>query len=775
MHDTGQSHFAMSSMPHRPPPSTSAPRPSRLWWLAALALAGLLAALFQLANLVWQDSKNSQRDTLVQDVLWSEQALRLHFTSLQEWGNQLLGEIQQHRLDAESFRRRSAFLMRENRDVVQVEWLGADDQRLWQVGERLPASPALLDTARRLATPRYGAVYRHGHERFVDLALPAFAADGMPRGTLRLTIELHALLQSQIPWWIAEKYQLSLVDLGDNVIASRSALAEPVGTLSHEIELTPPGGGMRLRATSYITSLGVALPLLAVLSTLLTVLLLVSLWKIRQHMRHRHQSEDALRAEVTFRTQIEDSMRNGLFVLAPDGTIERANRAFCTMTGLTEAELLGQVPPYRFWPDGQPEQLAALRDGALPADGFELTWRHVDGTPFDVRLFVAPLAGSTGGWLATCYDRTEMNRRRQAIIDTELRFRTVLDGLDAPVGVAAADGQALVFANRALLELLPDLHPDVSEPFCLVIPGLDRLRDEPASEHDIQFHGSAQLYHLHRRRIAWVDGESAWLSIFTDVTESRRLAEREREHSERVQSTSRLLTMGELASTLAHEINQPLAAIASFASGSVRKLENDELSLAQAGQVMGRIADQARRAGKVIQGIRSFVRQREPALAPTLPQALLDSVLTLVGPRLRQQQIAVTRRVSANLPLDIDAVLIEQVLLNLLNNAADALQDAAPHGRGWIEIRVDAEDDGQRLRFEVTDNGPGLSGDLLGQLATPFYTTKIDGMGIGLSICRSIVEYHRGAFGYRPADSGGSCFWFVLPLSAAHDKDPIDD
>jgi C4-dicarboxylate-specific signal transduction histidine kinase len=178
---------------------------------------------------------------------------------------------------------------------------------------------------------------------------------------------------------------------------------------------------------------------------------------------------------------------------------------------------------------------------------------------------------------------------------------------------------------------------------------------------------------------------------------------------------------------------------------------------------LDKITRQARRAGEIVHGIRAFVKKREPKLARVAADDLLNHTLMLAGPMLTQHRVNLHTHCDEALYLDADRVLLEQVLLNLVNNAVEAMRDA---GTARPSLQLDARRDGKRLRITVADNGPGLSDSVAEQLFTPFFTTKQEGMGIGLNICRSIIEYHRGEFGHYPNPDGGCVFWVSLPLLA---------
>lgn len=271
--------------------------------------------------------------------------------------------------------------------------------------------------------------------------------------------------------------------------------------------------------------------------------------------------------------------------------------------------------------------------------------------------------------------------------------------------------------------------------------------------------------------------QTGWMSAFLDISEQRRIEELSRASQERLQATARLATVGEMASLLSHELNQPLAAISSYATGSINLLESgsdSNFAPADIRQAMRRIAEQAERAGKVIKSVHDFVRRRDKDREPVLPQTLLDAVMPLVGLQARKLGVVVETRLADNLPPVLcDRTMVEQVLLNLARNAMQAM-DQAGVARPSLVIQVRRAGSGEQaaggkawLEFSVADRGPGIPEDVKQQLFTPFFTTKAEGMGLGLSLCRTVVEQHGGFLGFEPNTPQGTIFRFTLPAGAA--------
>jgi two-component system sensor histidine kinase DctS len=267
--------------------------------------------------------------------------------------------------------------------------------------------------------------------------------------------------------------------------------------------------------------------------------------------------------------------------------------------------------------------------------------------------------------------------------------------------------------------------------------------------------------------------QTGWMSAFIDISEQRRIEELSRASQERLQASARLATVGEMASLLSHELTQPLAAIASYASGSLNLLQgsdHDEVSMA-----VRRIAEQADRAGQVIRSVHDFVRRRDRTREAVAPQALLDAVLPLVGLQARKLAVDIDVVLEHGLPRVLcDRTLVEQVLLNLARNAMQAMDMPEFTDRvlrlrvvraGALGAAAAAPDARRWLEFSIADLGSGISDDVAARLFTPFFTTRADGMGLGLSLCRTVVEQHGGVLMFEPNRPRGTVFRFTLPTA----------
>ena len=265
-----------------------------------------------------------------------------------------------------------------------------------------------------------------------------------------------------------------------------------------------------------------------------------------------------------------------------------------------------------------------------------------------------------------------------------------------------------------------------------------------------------------------VDGEgrhTGWMSAVLDLSAQRRIEELSRQQQDRLQATSRLATVGEMASLLSHELNQPLAAIASYATGSLNLLEAPDAQTP--GLLRGaleRIAEQAERAGRIIKSVHHFVRRREQSRETVGADLLIDAVLPLVRLQARKSGAHIELDIPAKAPRVVcDRTMLEQVLLNLTRNGIQAMESDTPLGERVLCLRV-RQTHARWVSFTVADRGPGITTDVATQLFTPFFTTRSEGMGLGLSLCRTVVEQHGGALDHGPGPGGrGTEFRFTLP------------
>jgi two-component system, LuxR family, sensor histidine kinase DctS len=263
--------------------------------------------------------------------------------------------------------------------------------------------------------------------------------------------------------------------------------------------------------------------------------------------------------------------------------------------------------------------------------------------------------------------------------------------------------------------------------------------------------------------------QTGWMGSILDISDRKRVEDLNRQQQEKLQASARLATMGEIASTLAHELNQPLAAISSYTTGALNMLDRGqpratEVNLDLLTHALEKAQAQAQRAGQIIRSVHTFVKKREPMRTAITIEELIDSVTPLVELQAQKFFVAIQTDIPPTLPTVLaDRVLLEQVLLNLTRNAIEAMQDTAP---GKRILRITATVDAAvppNVVVSISDQGHGIPPEVVERLYSPFFSTKADGMGMGLSICRTAIEFHGGTLTHADNPGGGTVFRFSLP------------
>jgi hypothetical protein len=502
----------------------------------------------------------------------------------------------------------------------------------------------------------------------------------------------------------------------------------------------------------------------------------------------RKAAEDALRAESAFRRAMEESVITGMRAIDLTGRIIYVNSAFSRLVGFEQDELIGALPPFPYWPPEELDICSRNLDltlaGRAPQSGFEMRIRRKNGERLDARFYLSPLIDITGkqtGWMASVTDITEPKRVRAALEAAHERFAAVLDGLEAAVFVADAGSDEILFANRAFKNIhgfdavgrtvrgvavpQPERGDYAVDPRGLTAGDLPRELFDGELQHPL----SGRWYHVRENATRWVDGRVVRMGIATDITERKQTAEVSRQQADRLQRTSRLITMGEMASTLAHELNQPLSAIANYCMGCVTRIQSGNFRPEDLLAAMQKASFQAERAGKIIRRVREFVKKSEPRRSAVQISEVLDDAIGFAEIDARRMSSRIVPEVAPDLPaVFADRIMIEQVVLNLVKNGLDSMADLPGPER---ILRVRARALGPRaVEVSVIDRGHGIGEEERARLFTPFYTTKAEGMGMGLNICRSIIEFHDGRLTVDSSPEGGTIFSFTLPTEVVSER-----
>jgi PAS domain S-box-containing protein len=794
-----------------------------------LFLAAIVVAFWYLRN----EELEREQESVKRDTEVVQQQIRLRLIENQEQLLRMAREISIRAVNPEQFMTQAADFVRARPEVVNISWVASDQHvRASQFGQGLPmdtargldlglyrqgentandGSPTILPqreetkSAFRLARERSVPVYSQAYTndmtvQVVQVHIPLIDRSGFI-GTLVAEYSLDSLMRFLVPRDVAARHAMSLVQVNGQTLTSTSTTGisdAAVPTFVHEVIVTPVGNGLLLRGEGFRTSSNLIGNTLFWMVVALSGLTVWTLMGTLQHMRRRTDIQKTLVQETNFRRAMENSMLTGMRTIDLEGRITYVNPAFCAMTGFSEQELIGCTPPYPYWPKDRIDEFNRMFQqellGRSPTGGLEVLVQRRDGSTFDARMYVSPLIDAQGdqtGWMTSVTNITEAKRVRDQLSAAHERFTTVLEGLDAAVSVASVQQNELLFANRSYRLWFGgsfDAHMsltgvDVSDGN--LGPESDESTDNFGglpTQHLTEAGGDARevfvesvqrWFDVRARYIQWTDGRLAQMLIATDITERKLSDEATARQAEKAQFTSRLITMGEMASTVAHELNQPLAAISNYCSGMISRIRNDAIEKEGLIEALEKTSRQAQRAGQVIHRIRQFVKRSEPQQQVTRVRDITDAVLELAGFEMKRRRVTLNAVISQRLPnINADPILIEQVLLNLLKNAAEAIDMAeTPQSRRVVELRVvqkSTQDQGQVIEFQVNDGGPGMKEEHLSRLFEAFSSTKADGLGIGLSLCRSIVESHHGRIRaeniYNGSTVMGCRFTFTLPV-----------
>jgi len=388
--------------------------------------------------------------------------------------------------------------------------------------------------------------------------------------------------------------------------------------------------------------------------------------------------------------------------------------------------------------------------------------------------------GNFAGYIGSCVDVTELLNKERAL--REFEERVVLAAQAAHLGVWEMDPVTneiwMSDGARTLFQFDSETSLDHARVQDRVHPEDRALRDS-AIKHAIETQGHYEIEYralLPDGTLRWIgssgrcvagenDTGTRLIAVSIDIT-PRKVAEADAlRHREELGHMSRVAAMGELTASIAHELNQPLAGIASNASAGQRFIDRGDIDLKELRDLLGDITDDARRAGDVIRDIQSMVRKGVSARQPVNLNDLVIKVARMVNPNAMLQSCQVETLLEPNLPAtDADPIQLQQVLLNLVINAFDAMHET-PVTHRKIVIATERNSDGE-ICASVRDYGVGIPAEALERVFEQFFTTKPKGLGIGLAIVRSIVQSHGGTIVAENADGGGARFYFTLPASA---------
>ncbi len=787
----------------------------------AAVLIFLAAILSAFAYLRFEEISR-EREAINRDVEYTQQRLRLRLLEQQEQLMRFAREVSSREISYDSFMARAEAFANLYPEVLSLTWI--DEKLRVRVSFSTASLPGRMqkNSGAVIQSPDSISDYQLTRETLLPIYSTPAAKPNQPavlqlhlplidkanfKGDLLVGYSIDALFRYGVPAEITAKYAVSFHDSSGQLLAGTTVVekkltrqlmpwASPVN--AYEMPVSPVGNGLTLRGQAYRTSLGVigsALFWLVMVLSAVTAWLLLANWR---HTRTRIQAQDALVQETAFRRAMENSMLTGMRAMDLQGRITYVNKAFCGMTGWDEEDLLGQTAPFPYWPaedfDSLKTRLTEELAGRVQPSGIQFRVKRKDGAIIDARIYVSPLVDAFGvqtGWMTSMTDITEPNRVREQLAASHERFTAVLEALDASISVAPFGSDELLFANKLYrlwfgtqtqghLQLVAEAgvpasnHSDETQDTVDVFAGLptDALSDKDAESAEIYLGSLGRWLEVRTRYLSWVDGRLAQMVIATDIT-ARRLAEEQAQvQAERAQTSSRLITMGEMASSVAHELNQPLTAINNYCNGMISRIKGHQINEEELLGALEKTGRQAHRAGQIIHRIRSFVKRSEPNRSMASVATMVAEAMELAEIELRRRNVKLTQYIAPGMPsVLVDPILIEQVLLNLLKNAAESVDTAQrPSAQRLVKLRVAPTriDDKPVIEFMVIDSGQGIAPEVMARLYEAFHSTKAEGMGIGLSLCRSIVESHLGRMKAENIYNGdqitGCSFTFWIPI-----------
>ncbi len=590
-----------------------------------------------------------------------------------------------------------------------------------------------------------------------------------------------ALLSKIIPKDILSRHRFSIINESGRPIISLSEKNLNKIHATHQIRLIKFPENISLQAESYPSPSNINYQMLYWLVIGLSAYVIWSFWSIWRQMKSRQDIQKNLIQETNFRRAIEESNPVGLRVHDMDGRINYVNPAFCKMVGWSSDELSGKYPPFPFWSSEEEvtnnmlKLNTAFKTKTGSIVGIEATITSKSGKKIAVRNFVSPMIDARNrqtGWINSLIDISEPQRIREELAISQQRFITVLEGLDAAISVINPKNGELLFSNGlyremfgnssvAHLQLIGNESGVVSDEIT-EDDSVDDFAGLPSSmlapitsdSEEVQLPTrNENWYEVRRRYIPWTDGGLAQLLITTDITSRKLTEENLRNQEEKLQFSSRLTTMGEMASSIAHELNQPLAAINNYCMGVITRVKNysDPNFKSEILPALEKASAQALRAGTIIQRIRNFVKRSAPQRIICRVEEIVQQSVELAEIDAKRYSLEIRSLVPSNLPeCYLDPVLIEQVIVNLLKNGIDSMRSSTPlHLRSLVIplhliVDIDVTSGNEMLRIRIIDSGLGIHPAAIPQIFEPFYSTKAEGMGMGLNICRSVIESHQG-------------------------------
>jgi PAS domain S-box-containing protein len=483
--------------------------------------------------------------------------------------------------------------------------------------------------------------------------------------------------------------------------------------------------------------------------------------------------------------RLVDANIMGVFIWNLQGKILQTNEAFLHMLEYSREDLLSGRVHWRDltpadWQDRDERAVAELKATGA-AQPFQKEYFRKDGSRVPVLCGAAMFEGSGNEGVAFVLDLSKQKRAEEALRASEERWSKLAENSSGGIALIAPDGR-FIAANLALQKMLGYTEGELQG---RTLSDITHEEDRAATEARIQdgHEGQRRVYRVEKRylrkdgRIIWADvslvfvpasgSNSAFFSaVIIDRTDRKRAEEALQKAQVELAHATRVMTMGEITSSIAHEINQPLGAIVNYGNACLRLLKRGRANLTEMAAALSAIVNDAERASTIIARIRALSKKAPPEMALLQVGDLVADILPLVRHQLSGRRIALKTALPGELPPILgDRIQLQQVLLNLVVNGIEAMSKVPEDQRKLvIEAQSHVSEDKSFVLITVTDSGIGLKAENLPRVFETFYTTKADGMGMGLAISRSIVEAHGGRLWATPNADLGATFQLMLPV-----------
>src|SRR2546425_620850 len=465
-------------------------------------------------------------------------------------------------------------------------------------------------------------------------------------------------------------------------------------------------------------------------------------------------------------------------VMTPDGAVEEVNHAVLDYFGKTLEELKQWASTDAVHPDDLPGVIAVWSrslESGQPYD-IELRQRGADRVYRWFRVQGLPVRDADERIIRWCVLQTNIDERRraeEALRESERELRELIDSVPGMIIVANSEGQQ--YANKRFLDFtgatiedvmgvggLSLIHPDEREMVMSEWLRCSALGQPLELDHRLKrFDGIYRWVHVRIDPLLDEQGHIVrWYGLLTDVDDRREMEEALRSTRRKLSAATQVATVAELSASIAHEINQPLASVVTNAQAAQTWLSHDPPNLERTRATLERIVRDGHSAAEVVRRIRALFKEAAPVKASLDTNQILAEVLHVLSDELRDNGIIVATELEADPPMiAADHVQIQQTLINLVHNAMEAMHGMTDRAKSLV---LSSRRQGEELLIQVRDNGCGSKDPTL--MFEPFFTTKESGMGMGLSICRSIVEAHGGRVWATANEDAGMTFSFTLSL-----------